>query len=292
MTTQYQIEYHTHNKYENPVTEALYYFLVTPCQNETQKVQKTGFYNSLNTELFNNRNVFGFERTCLRSTVPFTELEFSMKATVEKTRPQHIMKVQLSVEEERNLLNSSDFYIDHHLYLLNSHYTQISESYLGQLLQPKENQPVLNYLVDLNEFIFNLLEFDTQHTNVHTTVNEVLGLGKGVCQDYTHLFLGIARHHKIPCRYVSGYLNQGMGFSGAAVMHAWIEAFVPGYGWMGFDPTNNMFEDENYIKAAHGSDYSDCSPIKGMLKTTGANYTNYGVKVQANHMQQLAQQVL
>jgi transglutaminase-like putative cysteine protease len=124
-----------------------------------------------------------------------------------------------------------------------------------------------------------MLKFDPEPTNVHTTATEVLELGKGVCQDYTHIFLAIARRNRIPCRYVSGYLNQGGKLMGSAVMHAWAETYIPGYGWCGFDPTNNLMADSNYIKAAHGSDYSDCSPIKGVLKTSGYHRTDYQVKV-------------
>jgi transglutaminase-like putative cysteine protease len=117
-------------------------------------------------------------------------------------------------------------------------------------------------------------------------VCEAIDLGKGVCQDFTHLFVAIARKNRIPCRYVSGYLNQGGGVVGAAAMHAWVEAFVPGNGWHGFDPTNNLLIDKNYIKTAHGVDYSDCSPIKGVLQTSGENHTKYQVKVRTKADQQ------
>jgi transglutaminase-like putative cysteine protease len=131
-----------------------------------------------------------------------------------------------------------------------------------------------------------MLGFDTEPTNVHTTVCEAIDLGKGVCQDFTHLFVAIARKNRIPCRYVSGYLNQGGGVMGSAAMHAWVEAFVPGNGWHGFDPTNNLLIDKNYIKTAHGVDYSDCSPIKGVLQTSGENHTKYQVKVRTKADQQ------
>jgi transglutaminase-like putative cysteine protease len=67
-------------------------------------------------------------------------------------------------------------------------------------------------------------------------------------------------------------------------MHAWVEAFIPFYGWYGFDPTNNLLADIHYIKAAHGADYSDCSPIKGVLKNTGGQKTSYGVKIMPQQM--------
>jgi len=68
-------------------------------------------------------------------------------------------------------------------------------------------------------------------------------------------------------------------------MHAWTEAFIPGVGWMGFDPTNNLRVDENYIKVSHGADYTDCAPIKGVLKTKGENKTSYKVVVTQQQQQ-------
>jgi transglutaminase-like putative cysteine protease len=88
---------------------------------------------------------------------------------------------------------------------------------------------------------------------------------------------------------VSGYLNQGGNLVGSAVMHAWAECFIPGFGWFGFDPTNNLLAGVDHIKAAHGVDYSDCSPLKGILKTNGENQTTYKVNVIPNMMAESAQ---
>ncbi len=279
MNTTYEIKYFTHNTYECSVSEAFFSFLVAPCQDETQTVKNLVFENTLQAEVFHNRNAFGFEQACLRNTQPFTEFGFSMRAVVEKKMAWFPLFAKLSQQEEEQILNSHEFFIDHHLYLGSSHYTRIEDQFKDRVLHKTEGQTVVDYLRQLNSYIYQMLEFDPEPTHVHTTVSEVLQLGRGVCQDYTHLFIGIARLNKIPCRYVSGYLNQGLQLEGSAVMHAWAEAYIPGYGWRGFDPTNNLYADVNYIKAAHGSDYSDCSPIKGLLKTTGGHETVYGVTV-------------
>jgi transglutaminase-like putative cysteine protease len=121
---------------------------------------------------------------------------------------------------------------------------------------------------------------------VKSTANDALKVKSGVCQDYTHIFISMCRYNGIPARYVSGYLNQGVNFLGNSLMHAWTEAFVPGVGWIAFDPTNNLLVDENYIKVSHGADYADCSPIKGVLKTKGENQTTYSVKVTSQQSQQ------
>ncbi|QHT69374.1 transglutaminase family protein [Rhodocytophaga rosea] len=290
MTTEYQIEYYTHNVYETQVTDAYFEFLVAPCKDATQEITKLHFTNTLGEELYFHSNPFGLQVACLRTIKPFTDFAFCMKATVEKVHHNPYNISQLSLKEEQSSLLSRDFYIDHHLYLEYSKYTTISDVYSDLILYRKTDQSIFDFLQQLNQYIYDMLEFDTDPTDVHTTPDEVIFLKKGVCQDYSHLFLAMARKNRIPCRYVSGYLNQGnTNFVGAAVMHAWAEAFIPGHGWHGFDPTNNLLADLNHIKAAHGADYSDCSPLKGVLKTIGSHTMDYQVKV-IPHVMENAQQ--
>ena len=92
----------------------------------------------------------------------------------------------------------------------------------------------------------------------------------GVCQDFSHVMIGILRHQQIAARYVSGYLNNEET-SVHTHLHAWVEVYIPFVGWKGFDPTNQLMEDEHYIKIAHGKDYLDCQTIKGILKTQEDN---------------------
>ncbi len=279
MHTTYDINYHTLNTYEEPVREAFYSFLIIPCHCESQTILNLNFQNNLKVETFQHQNAYGFDVTSLHTEKPFREFAFEMTATVVKSDQDLPIGGLLSVDEEQSLLASLDFYIDHHLFMGSGPYTHIEDSFRSRLLFRQEDQTVLDYLTQLNEHINTSLEYDPEPTNVHTTVSEVLQLGRGVCQDYTHLFIGLARLNKIPCRYVTGYLNQGLNLSGTAVMHAWAEAFIPGFGWQGFDPTNNLLADIHYIKAAHGADYNDCSPLKGVVKTTGGQKTAYGVKI-------------
>ncbi len=83
----------------------------------------------------------------------------------------------------------------------------------------------------------------------------------------------------LPARYVSGYLNQGTEYRGSAFMHAWAEVMIPELGWTGFDPTNNLIVNNNYLKVSHGSDYSECGTLKGIVRSNGTNKTEYTVQV-------------
>jgi transglutaminase-like putative cysteine protease len=117
-------------------------------------------------------------------------------------------------------------------------------------------------------FVHKSFQYTPLATNVSTHMTEVLQQRRGVCQDFTHVMLGMCRAMKIPARYVSGYLFHGSSDNlvGAQASHAWCEVYVPGGGWRALDPTNNRQADEHFVKVAIGRDYSDIVPIKGHYK--------------------------
>ncbi len=107
-------------------------------------------------------------------------------------------------------------------------------------------------------------------TAVNTTFLEAFEMRRGVCQDFTHVMLGMCRTLGIAARYASGYLYNGPTDSlvGAQASHAWCEVFLPGAGWIGFDPTNNTLADDRYVKLAVGRDYDDVAPVVGSYHGT------------------------
>lgn len=116
-------------------------------------------------------------------------------------------------------------------------------------------------------YIFSQFKYIKGITNIETTVAEILELESGVCQDFAHLMLELLRNTGIPCRYVSGYICPNKnGMRGEGATHAWIEAWIPGHGWTGIDPTNNVWVNNHHVKLAVGRNFRDCSPIKGTFK--------------------------
>lgn len=100
-------------------------------------------------------------------------------------------------------------------------------------------------------------------TDSQTTAEQALEAKSGVCQDHAHIFIAAARIMAIPARYVSGYLMVE-GLNAQTATHAWAEAHLPGLGWVGFDPANDLCPDERYVRLATGLSYSDAAPISGM----------------------------
>jgi transglutaminase-like putative cysteine protease len=107
--------------------------------------------------------------------------------------------------------------------------------------------------------------YDRAVTTVYSSVDEVLALGAGVCQDFAHLFIAVARAMGVPARYVSGYIHTA-GEPGVTVgaSHAWAEAWVPGKGWIGYDATHPIRSTENHVRVAVGRDYRDAAPTRGI----------------------------
>ncbi|MGE9266567.1 MAG: transglutaminase family protein [Verrucomicrobiales bacterium] len=144
--------------------------------------------------------------------------------------------------------------------------------------------PLIEAARDLNERIFDDFSFDNSATTVSTPVSEVFAKRAGVCQDFAHLQLSCLRSLGLPARYVSGYLRTDPPpgkprLIGADASHAWIELFLPGSGWLGFDATNNVIPAGHHIIVARGRDYQDISPIRGTVYGGGAQRLEIGVTV-------------
>jgi len=120
-----------------------------------------------------------------------------------------------------------------------------------------------------NDYIYKHFEYKKGITTVESTIDEVWKLRSGVCQDFAHILLVMLRLRNIPARYVSGYIcPKKNGMRGEGATHAWVEAFIPFYGWLGLDPTNNCLVNEAHVRLAVGKNFSDCSPVRGTYRGT------------------------
>lgn len=116
-------------------------------------------------------------------------------------------------------------------------------------------------------FIHRTFEYTPNSTRVDSPIDEALAARRGVCQDFTHIMLALLRRHGLPCRYVSGYIAPAAAgeapVTGAIATHAWVEVLLPGIGWLGVDPTNNLDAGIRHVRVAVGRDYGDVPPTKG-----------------------------
>jgi transglutaminase-like putative cysteine protease len=123
-----------------------------------------------------------------------------------------------------------------------------------------------------------LLVYEPGATDVMTTADAALELGRGVCQDFAHVMLAACRRARIPSRYVSGYIYDPLG-QGEVASHAWVDVLDSERGWVSFDPTHDREQTEAYVRVAIGRDYADVPPTRGVFRGTAEESLEVAVKV-------------
>ncbi|MBI1344304.1 MAG: transglutaminase family protein [Terrimonas sp.] len=148
----------------------------------------------------------------------------------------------------------------------------------------KDKGPLTNALV-LSEYVFDHFEYKKGVTNVETKVEEILKLKAGVCQDFAHVLLVMLHMMGIPARYVSGYIcPKNHELRGEGATHAWVEAYIPYFGWLGLDPTNNCIVNDRHIRLAVGRSFTDCTPVKGTYKGSSEHTLEVSVSIDNGHI--------
>jgi transglutaminase-like putative cysteine protease len=128
--------------------------------------------------------------------------------------------------------------------------------------------------------VYKNFAYKPRSTGVATLATDAIKLRAGVCQDFAHVALGMCRCADIPARYVSGYfIRSQRNHDDDEASHAWIEAYVPGFGWAAFDPTHDRPADERYVKVASGRDYADIRPVSGTYRGGKTRSLHVEVKV-------------
>ncbi len=146
------------------------------------------------------------------------------------------------------------------------------------------NRPLVHVVTDLMQRIHIDFTYDPSSTTIATPLSDVLHFRRGVCQDFAHLAIGCLRSFGIAARYVSGYVETQpvpgkQRLVGADASHAWFAVYVPGTGWLEFDPTNNAVPFDQHITLAWGRDYTDVTPLKGIAFGGGQHTLSVSVDV-------------
>ncbi len=133
-----------------------------------------------------------------------------------------------------------------------------------------DRKPILSAAMEFTKKIFEEFAFDPSATNVTTPPEQVLKEKRGVCQDFAHLAIACIRSVGLPARYMSGYIETlpppgQEKLVGADASHAWFAIYIPDLGWVEFDPTNNIMPSDQHIVTAWGRDYSDVTPLQGVI---------------------------
>lgn len=274
-------------------TTYLYGEMVSICHTEVHLSPRSGRNQQvLNYELkvtpepafsTTRRDYFGNEITCFSIHEPHGTLNVVSRSEVDlhAEEPPHggltpaWEKVRDEVREQRDeeAFRALEF-------TLRSPFTKIEKEFADYARTSFVPQrPIGEAALELCHRIYSEFRYDPRATTISTPVDEVLRSRRGVCQDFAHLMISCVRSVGLPARYVSGYLRSGKDTVGAEASHAWCAVFCPEFGWLEFDPTNDVMPQNNHLTIAHGRDYSDVAPIVGVAIGGGEQIINVGVEV-------------
>jgi transglutaminase-like putative cysteine protease len=189
--------------------------------------------------------------------------------------------------ETRNILAAHHPHLlDAKQFILDSPFTA-GNSCVADFVNPifRKESNMLNLVNLLMSSIYHQFEFKAGATNISTPIQEVMKNRKGVCQDFAHIAIASLRYMGLAAKYVSGYIEtlppKGEAkLTGADASHAWVAVYIPDFGWLEFDPTNNLLVDSKHITLAYGRDYGDVAPVKGVVYSDGEQQLETSVDVE------------
>jgi len=275
----FKIHHVTRYDYESPVRDSANQILLFPIKDDYQQVtmQELNITGEPNVDV--HKDYYGNEVGSFMNSDPHLELVIDSRTEV-ITAPHAEPKDDMPADVQWNELQKirAQFpYID---FLKQEQFNSLDEvSKMVEVMECRTGTP-LQAGQKLSEYVFNNFQYIKGITSVETTLDEVWKLKAGVCQDFAHVLLEMLKIIKIPARYVSGYICPNKnGMRGEGATHAWVEAYLPFYGWVGLDPTNNCVVNGMHVRLAVGRSFNDCSPVKGTYKGTSSQTLEVGVSV-------------
>lgn len=273
----YLIEHETILEYPQTVREHHIELRLAPRSDGHQKVISCAIETEPTADLASYSDYFGNRVDYFCVIQPHSRLLTRLRSEVEtqKANPFDFEAIQPAKEMEwlhkaiRLTPSVNDFVL--HRSLLTPTAMKLAEAVESAFPRQDKTLPILDSLLDLLAWVPKILEYRSGTTEVHGSLTAAVRQGSGVCQDFAHLFITVARSWGIPARYVMGYLAPGISKVGEDLAtHAWAEALVPGAGWVGFDATNNLLVNDHYVAVAIGRDSYDAAPQRGSFKGDSA----------------------
>jgi transglutaminase-like putative cysteine protease len=275
----FNIHHITKYLYEVPVRDSTNQIMLYPLKDEFQEVLRHELVITSEPIVNAYHDYYGNEVGCFMHTEPHTELIIDSRLDViTKTRslPEDDKPV-IEQWDQLDKLASTVPFID----FLREPPFESSNGIEAVIKEfQSRNFTPLAATREMTKYVFQNFNYIQGITTVETTIEEILELKAGVCQDFAHLLSAMLRRINIPSRYVSGYICPNKnGMRGEGATHAWVEAYLPFYGWLGFDPTNNCMATDMYVRLAVGRNFNDCTPVKGTYKGTSNQVLEVGVTV-------------
>jgi transglutaminase-like putative cysteine protease len=256
----------------------MHLFRLAPIHDRLQNVQRHEIAISVDGAWRDYDDVFGNRVRRLLVDTPFSELAIQATSRVE------LLDVDpLSFRPLRARTTIPLVFMPWHQQVLRPFLLppELPESELTDLAEyamsfvERNDSDLLDTLLDMNQSIFRDYEYVPGATTVQTGPYEVYTSRRGVCQDFTNLFICLARLLGVPARYVCGYIHTRRAADArqADASHAWVQVYLPEVGWKGFDPTNGLITQTEHVRVAVGRNYRDATPTSGVIYVGGGGET-------------------
>jgi transglutaminase-like putative cysteine protease len=283
-----RIRHRTHFAYDEPAYESHNEVRLAPQDCPGQRCRSFVLETTPAAATLEYLDSFGNRVHALSVYPPHEAFDIVATSVVERDEPTAERGRDLSFSE---FLGEDDARLqDQHEFLTTSHYVPFSERLRRFFWRahPSPSEGVAEYTGRLVALVCDQFEYEPGRTDVHSSVDDILDVGGGVCQDFAHLTIGLLRLAGVPARYVSGYLapSEANGADRAGreqATHAWIEALLPGAGWVGFDPTHRGRTGLRHVRIGVGRDYADVPPLRGVFRSGGETHT-MGVEVRIEEL--------
>lgn len=270
------VVYHrTTYKYERPVERSTHHLRLSPAHDRLQRLLSHDVRMSVDGQSCDYDDVFGNRSRRVLLETPYTELTIEARSRVQTldvdplgTRGPHVRSTipLVWMPWQRHMLQP---------FLLPP---ELPDSELQELAEyamsfvTRNGSDLHDTLFDMSRAIYNEYEYRAGATRLSTTAFDVYVNRRGVCQDFTNLFICLARLLGVPARYVCGYVftgPKGDGPRAPEASHAWAQVYLPDIGWIGFDPTNGCITRTEHVRVAVGRNYRDATPTAGTIYVGG-----------------------
>jgi len=276
---EFKIQHTTRYIYDGPVRDSANQIILYPIKDEFQEVLSHEIKISGDPHVDTHMDYYGNEVGGFTYIEPHYRLEITSKILLH-TKHRMYPNDDMFPEHQWNDLLRLRYQVPFIDFLRQEHFDGLAE--MQKLMQEQKlpNETPYQTAVRYCKYVYDNFEYIKGVTTVETTLDEIWKLKAGVCQDFAHILTEMLRVVNIPARYVSGYICTFKGsMRGEGATHAWAEAFIPNYGWLGLDPTNNIIANENHVRLAVGRNFTDCSPVKGVYKGAASHVLEVAVSV-------------
>lgn len=279
----FDIKHITSYSYATPAAEGYAEARLTPPSLPTQRILQHRIECHPPTKMSGYEDFFGNDVQFFSLPYRHRKLTITNRALVETQEIERRHEaLSLSVEESRQIFSSA--MPDVFPYLQETEMVELGREAVRIVRRFFRGDTSLGEGIErLSYWIHDTFTYTKDATDNATNMETLWRTQKGVCQDYAHIALSVLRTAGLPSRYVCGYIDSGgdgeAGMVGALATHAWVDILLPGMTWVGIDPTNRKWVNDQYIAVSYGRDFRDATPLRGTFKGAGAQVMKVKVYV-------------